>query len=353
MASPKKEPQSPPRASAEPSTFPNPTDITENRRPMSVASSCMTDEFTDYGDNSEPQLATNVAAHSGHASRVPDPGSRPSSAQTGLSSRGGWSAATPHGRIPPTSYAGSVGSPSTRPPTSQSRTHVSTVTAPAFYRPMSSQRLQAQRGQRREPNLPQATLGRESLEEDRQGQQTVTISGAQRKPSRPLSRGTDISDLAEAEDDVPAVPILPGIPDRVIRTASPTNSEAALQRSEKPVPGHLDIGRSRGPNVAPPPKSPRSFRSSLIPSRNGRHSRGSFQGRLPGHEKLPSNASTPNIGDEAKAAVRKELRKNYEYFAGNTIFCLGGRLQNTRDRPINLITGFLILLPIVLFFAFS
>jgi palmitoyltransferase ZDHHC9/14/18 len=221
---------------------------------------------------------------------------------------------------------------------------------------MSSQRLQAQRGQRREPNLPQATAGRDAPEDERQVQHTVTIGGAQRKPARPLSRGTDISDLAEADDDVPAVPTLPGLPgfpDRAIQTASPTNSEAALQRSEKTVPVHLNISQSRGQNVALPPKSPRSFRSSLIPSRNSRHSRGSFQGRLPGHEKLPSTASTPNIGDDQKAAVRKQLGKNYEYFSGNTIFCLGGRLQNTRDRPINLITGFLIVLPIVLFFVFS
>jgi palmitoyltransferase ZDHHC9/14/18 len=45
--------------------------------------------------------------------------------------------------------------------------------------------------------------------------------------------------------------------------------------------------------------------------------------------------------------------KNYEYFAGNTVFCLGGRLQNSRDRPINIISAVFILLPIGLFFGFS
>jgi palmitoyltransferase ZDHHC9/14/18 len=196
--------------------------------------------------------------------------------------------------------------------------------------------------------------------EGREGTPGASRSGSQRKLARPLSRGTDISDLAEADDDVPDVPGLPDIPDRGTATASPNGSESALKKPEQEkssgkVPSRLDLSRLKGPgaNVSPPQRSPRSFRSSLIPSRNSRQSRASFQARQQGHEKLPSNASTPNIADEQKAAVRKELGKNYEYFAGNTVFCLGGRLQNTRDRPINLFTGFLIVLPIVLFFVFS
>jgi palmitoyltransferase ZDHHC9/14/18 len=332
---------------------------------MSV-SSHMTDDFTDYGEPADSPAGPNTAAYSALASRVPDPGSRPSSAQTGRSSKGNWSAATPHSRFPPTSYAGSVGgSAGTRPPTSQSRTHVPTLTAQAFYRPMSSQRLQAQRGQRRESAQPSTPQGRNTPElmDGREGRDTTpgaSRSGSQRKHGRPLSRGTDISDLAEADDDVPEVPGLPYIPDRATATASPNGSESALKKPEKekpsgPVPARLDLSRLKGhgPNVSPPQRSPRSFRSSLIPSRNSRQSRASFQGRQHGHEKLPSNASSPNIAEEQKAAVKKELGKNYEYFEGNTIFCLGGRLQNTRGRPINLLTGFLIILPIALFFVFS
>jgi palmitoyltransferase ZDHHC9/14/18 len=324
----------------------------------------MTDEFTDYGENADSPVGPNTAAQSAHASRAIDPSSRPSTAQTAQSSRGGWSAATPYGRAGPTSYAGSVGAPSTstRPPTSQSRTHVSTVTNQAFFRPMSSQRLQAQRGQRRESAPQNIAVGRETpdLVEDRPAGGAHSRSGSQRKAlGRPLSRGTDISDLAEADDDVPAVPHLPEIPDRD-GNPSPHGSEAALRRSEGEkirgtIPGRLDLGRLQEPggNIPPPQKSPRSFRSSLIPSRNSRHSRASFQGRQQGHEKLPSNASTPNMADEQKAAVKKELGKNYQYFTGNTVFCLGGRFQNTRERPINLLTGLVIVLPMPLFFVFS
>jgi hypothetical protein len=66
------------------------------------------------------------------------PPSRPSSAATGLSGAG-YSR-----RIH--SVTGSI--TSNRPQTSQSRTHVPSVTSQAFFRPMSSQRLQAQRAQR-------------------------------------------------------------------------------------------------------------------------------------------------------------------------------------------------------------
>jgi palmitoyltransferase ZDHHC9/14/18 len=350
-STPKAGQQSSTRASTEQSSFPNPIDINENRRPMSVAS-YQTDDFTDYGDPPE-SLGANTATPSVHASIAQDPDTRPSSAQTGFSS------ATPHGRFPPTSYAGSVGQSSTRPPTSQSRTHVPTLTASAFYRPMSSQRLQAQRGQRRESSLQQNPFqGRDSPElgEERDATQGTPKSSSQRKHNRRLSRGTDISDLQEADDDVPAVPDLPDTVD----TAVPERTEATLrqpdqEKSSPRIPGPLDIGRLNHPgiNVQPPPKSPRSFRSSLIPSRNSRQSRTSYQGRQQGHEKLPSNASTPNIADEQKIAVRKELGKNYQYFEGKTVFCLGGRFQNSRDRPINLFTGFVIVLPMILFYIFS
>jgi palmitoyltransferase ZDHHC9/14/18 len=54
-----------------------------------------------------------------------------------------------------------------------------------------------------------------------------------------------------------------------------------------------------------------------------------------------------------KEAVKTELGKNYQYFSGNTVFCWGGRLQNTRDRPVNIATGIFILVPAGLFFGFS
>ena len=51
--------------------------------------------------------------------------------------------------------------------------------------------------------------------------------------------------------------------------------------------------------------------------------------------------------------VKKELGKNHQYFSGNTVFCWGGRFQNTRDRPVNIATGLAFVLPSGLFFGFS
>jgi palmitoyltransferase ZDHHC9/14/18 len=80
----------------------------------------------------------------------------------------------------------------------------------------------------------------------------------------------------------------------------------------------------------------------------------SMQGRQAGREKLPSNASSPHLAKhDPKDIMVRSVGKNYEYFTGNTVFCLGGRLQNSRDRPINIISAVFILLPIGLFFASS
>jgi palmitoyltransferase ZDHHC9/14/18 len=77
--------------------------------------------------------------------------------------------------------------------------------------------------------------------------------------------------------------------------------------------------------------------------------------RAQGHEKLASVESSPRLDrkETTKQEVKKELGKNYQYFSGNTVFCWGGRFQNTRDRPVNIATGIMVVVPAALFFAFS
>jgi palmitoyltransferase ZDHHC9/14/18 len=80
-----------------------------------------------------------------------------------------------------------------------------------------------------------------------------------------------------------------------------------------------------------------------------------------GGEKLDSVASSPQLTPthpDTKSRLpefksNSSPGHNYEYFDGNTVFCFGGRFQNTRSRPVNLGTGFVVLLPGVLFFVFS
>jgi palmitoyltransferase ZDHHC9/14/18 len=233
---------------------------------------------------------------------------------------------------------------------------------------MSSQKLQAQRGQRPQMlvsgNIRPQTEVPERDEENVGDDDRTEVGRAEKQPEsqgypavgplRPPSRGTDITEM-------PAMATKVEGPDRSAN-ASPQADTIRTHASDAPLqnvplskhkPPRLDLGKLSGTsNIPQGAKSPRSFRSSLIPSRNGRHSMASIQGRQSGREKLPSNASSPHPVKHTKEMVRSP-GKNYEYFSGNTVFCLGGRLQNSRDRPINIVSAIFILLPIGLFFGFS
>lgn len=295
------------------------------------------------------------------------PPSRPSSiatAQSGNQRR--WSQAPPSRRggnigsgIGTASVAGSMGGQS-RPTTSASRTHVP-LAAHGFFRPMSSQRLQQQRNQRPVSLLGQNSLYSEAAADNYANphRQSIgsnqTINGAQplglyhNLDQPPPSRGTDVTDR--------------DIPDRTTANTTPTGAETVRSRGEsitplqRPArPQHLDLSKALkndSGKLPTPGKSPRSFKSSFIlPSRDGRSSQMRPQ---QGHEKLASAESSPRLTrkETTKETVKKELGKNYQYFSGNTVFCWGGRLQNTRDRPVNIATGFLVVAPAALFLAFS
>jgi palmitoyltransferase ZDHHC9/14/18 len=259
--------------------------------------------------------------------------------------------------------SGSLG-PQSRPTTSASRTHVP-LAAHGFFRPMSSQRLQQQRNQRPTSLLGHGSLYSEATHEAgttantnpyrQSAGSTQTVRGApplglhhEVEPQPPPSRGTDITDR--------------DMPDRTTANTTPTGAETVRSRGEsitplqRPRPQHLDLANVHAHDsgkVPTPSKSPHSFRSSfMLSSRDGR----AAQIRPhQGHEKLTSAESSPRLirREATKEAVRKELGRNYQYFSGNTTFCWGGRLQNTRDRPVNVATAILIILPAGLFFGFS
>jgi palmitoyltransferase ZDHHC9/14/18 len=152
------------------------------------------------------------------------------------------------------------------------------------------------------------------------------------------------------------------MPDRTTANSTPTGAETVRSRDEsitplqRPRPQHLDLAnihRGDTGKLPTPGKSPRSFRSSfLLSSRDGRTAQ---MRPNQGHEKLTSAESSPRLArrEASRAVVKTELGKNHEYFSGNTAFCWGGRLQNTRDRPVNIATGIMIIVPAALFFGFS
>lgn len=293
------------------------------------------------------------------------PPSRPSSIATANSgSQNRWSQASPPrrggGLQSGISVSGSLGHQS-RPTTSASRTHVP-LAAHGFFRPMSSQRLQQQRNQRPTSLLGHGSVYSEATHESdsnpyRQSTGSTTTQTIRHGPTLglhheldqhpPPSRGTDITDR--------------DMPDRTTANTTPTGAETVRSRGEsitplqRPRPQHLDLANAHGHDASKlptPGKSPRSFSSFMLSSRDGRAAQ---MRPHQGHEKLISAESSPRLArrEATKEAVKSDLGKNHQYFAGNTVFCLGGRLQNTRDRPVNLATAIMIILPAGLFFGFS
>lgn len=341
----------------------------------SILSSRMTDIVSDDGRGyaAEPSNSTQSRRPSTQTVTA-DATSRPNTGVTGMSSqRGGWSqaSATRRGfvsRTPSqrTNITGSISGPSTvRPQSAASRTHVPSLTSHAFFRPMSSQRLQAQRGGQRPPVSGQqgatddgntetgGSVRRNSLQSNATTMQVpVTNGGLDQQP--PPSRGTEMTEQETME--------------RVTANTSPTNdhyptgsladSTRPLQRNPANTKGlSLNLDKSyKNTGVMPTlVKTPHSFRSGfLLPSR-GDPAPNSPNRSTQGREKLSSAASSPGLPsfDGGKITPKKRLGNNYQYFSGNTVFFLGGRLQNARSRPINIATGLLFIIPSILFFIFS
>ena len=349
----------------------------ESRHAPSVISSRMTDIASEDGNGDVDAVASTAPRQTPHSRTSAGSSamnySRPPSAAQNSSQRDTWSQPPPSRRgLPPaggfSGLRGGVNSGVSGRPMSgvnrshsvssrTSRTHIPSLTSHAFFRPMSSQRLQAQRGLR--PNTMQSVAAEDGNGEiaSNANRQSVGSNFTQRQGPQihqdqeipPPSRGTDFT-----EQDGP---------DRGTANTSPTGhtvqsmteSVRPLQnRSSNPRPTHLDLRKDykQGHHMlSPPPKSPRSFRSSfLLPTKADVQPSNDTQGR----QRLSSGASSPrSVRPKFQPEVKQELGRNYQYFAGNTVFCMGGRLQNARDRPINVATGIIVALPGALFFAYS
>jgi hypothetical protein len=140
---------------------------------MSVISSAMSD-LPESEDDGQPHGVTGPVGEAGL------PPSRPSTSatvKTGTTSKKA-----------PGSAAGS------RPPSSYSRTHVPSLTSSAFFRPMSSQRLQAQRGQRPISNLGPRSVPSNDSRDNRApdtatSQRTTSTAAAQTAAVSLIQRG--------------------------------------------------------------------------------------------------------------------------------------------------------------------
>ncbi|CCF42426.1 palmitoyltransferase ERF2 [Colletotrichum higginsianum] len=282
------------------------------------------------------------------------------------------------------STAGSIAS---RPPSSTSRSHVPSLTSSAFFRPMSSQKLQAQRGGSRPATRQQPTF--EDVESEPGQSAAAAAAVASGGPnarhsviSNPVSNPVARLQRQLSDDDEMRAPPSRGTEyteqgtyDRITANTSPTHGHHAAgsmsesvtplqrnQRNSRNLSVTVDRGFKERGNQPSPVKSPRSFRSSfLLPGRSDQGQNKSNRS-LPGGEKLSSTASTPQLNpvDLSRPADKTNLKKSmsnlgyvFQYFEGNTVFCIGGRFQNTKHRPVNVATGLFIVIPAVLFFVFS
>ncbi|RVX72767.1 hypothetical protein B0A52_04166 [Exophiala mesophila] len=273
----------------------------------------------------------------------------PPSSQHGFSHLRGIVNRPQRNNLPPDSNA-----ESSRPqsPTSQaSRTHVPSLTAQGFFKPMSSQKLQAQRLKRSlggKPVQPPAAIA----DEDDDEADARSLASSRQGPFHAMPRShRHIPSIATdyTQSEAPET-----VDNQFADFASHTDGETQLvnarpsPRDSHPqhLPSRLNISAALK-TTDQPQKSPMSFRSGL--SLASKHRLES------GHQPLPSSAPSsrlPTVSD-ARVASKSALGKNYEYFEGNTVFWWGGRLQNARDRPINIATAVVLIVPAVFFFIYS
>ncbi|KAM7195617.1 Palmitoyltransferase ERF2 [Rhypophila sp. PSN 637] len=367
--------------------------------PPSIVSSRMTDIGSDDGADNDAQdrVRSGFSSEAGGASR-------PATARTGISSNRGhthtWSQSQQlrRGLSGARRGSGTASSNSPRPPSSS---HVPSLTSHAFFRPMSSQKLQAQRGG---PRPPAGSISRQqspfqaappaeasSVASGQQhGTQAIPLPVPVPVPHpepfavrplddepRPMSHGTEYtSNTSPTRGHYPQNSLSESV--RPLQKKAPAESKLGKGLSVK-TDGKSGYKNSLVGNLP----TPRSFRSGFLlpgkssyasPADRDREQSDNWVNMRTGASKLDSVASTPQHSPTKYAAAsrsksklpkpsskqkqerkeKKSLGKNYKYFEGNTIFCFGGRLLNTRQaRPVNLATAVVVILPAPLYFIFS
>ncbi|KAI1003688.1 Palmitoyltransferase erf2 [Podosphaera aphanis] len=346
------------------------SEISNNYSEMGDAESVLSSRVIDIASDDGHEFLADLGKVSGKGRSVHRNPSRPG---TGISQRSAWPSGLPNRRPFSSSHTSQKGSISTasRPPSSTSKTHVPSLSSHAFFRPMSSQRLQAQRSPYRptanenshpfplKNNFVPATSAAarrnsalsENLASTREDYSLQpTISRA--------SRGTEMTDQdilgRHNPNDYPAGRTIasrssnrnPNLPERNYHThINRQNFPGSLERIQN-VHNIRQNFTAIAPKLPRPSTSPNSFRSSFhLPTPTDRD--------ISKRENVSANSSSSE--NKGKNIVRTSLKlgKNWEYFTGNTFFCCGGRLQNTRHRPINIATASFVIIPSIVFFVFS
>ncbi|KAI4165155.1 MAG: hypothetical protein LQ342_001023 [Letrouitia transgressa] len=354
-------------------SFSSPLHTAPSTQAPSVISSRMTDiasedgnEDSTNGANSAKSPATGT--RTGHFPHEPN---RPSSAMSSQSRSFTHSPNSRRGLPSPTNIGswksgGTFGGPgvamsnTSRPQSAMSRTsktHVPSLASHAFFRPMSSQRLQAQRSLR-PSNFGQsiASLDGYSDVESRTNRQSIGSNatnqqasvGPQNYQMLPPSRGTEFTER-DGHSIISPSPTVGATIHSLEGSEQPLRDQSSLSRLDYMK--SAKYSQQTNSAIAPADKTSKPFRTNFgLPS----HSVLSERNGASRHERLSSSNGSPRSANaKISSTLNQKAGSNYEYFSGNTVFCLGGRLQNTRDRPINIVSGILVALPSLLFFIYS
>ncbi len=337
------------------SSFPNPLPTSGSQQAPSIISSRMTDIASEDGDDFHTGAVPTGGRPGTATSTDPNRPGSAMSAQTRPSTRAAQSrrGVGSHTTLNLWRSAGAFGGPggsitnSSRPPSATtatsrtSRTHVPSIASHAFFKPMSSQRLQAQRrarplrGGQSAMSVDGSSDGgtitnRQSLVSDATAPHAPNLH--QDNEKAPPSRGTEFTDQE----------------DRGTVEASHTENATIRSTGESERPLHNKISSSRAIHLSLDRQgngSPKSFRGSFRRA-------GAPRMEPQGHERLSSSNNSPTFVKAPPEEVPK-AGINYQYFSGNTFFLWGGRLQNTRDRPVNIVSGIIVVLPAILFLVYS
>ena len=333
---------------------------------------------------SNPTSPTSPVSITGPPGESGLPPSRPSAAHTAISQT---VAITPSLTGPRSSQAPSAppshslgNDTASRPTTSGSRSHVASLRSPAFLNPMSSQRLQAHRGQW--PSSPPLGQTRPSpFDNDdharnplpRDSSETATTT-----KERAAAAGGLHTQYFEDEATVPTASRESVETERTeqhhdVNTATTaTNSGLINTNMRHDAAQSVDTFNNTNEAQKSASLGTKEHESGQEQAARGRSPRdlvAAFRGRggedfrgASGREKLSSfdsNSSKKRAPSTQKTATtgaqsdKKFIGKNWEYFEGHTLFFLGGRFQTAKDRPIVLLTAFAVVFPSVLFYIFG
>lgn len=313
----------------------------------------------------ERNLATSRPSSSATGTTIPrgTPSQRPPSRRGHLNvgNPAGFRTSTPVSALPAGAAVGRSASAASRPQSAATRSHVPSLTSHAFFRPMSSQRLQAQRAIRQSRtgragssdgsySEGGSNTHRHSYSSNPAALQRSSLASQDLDNLPPPSRDTEATER-EGPDQLTATTSLVG--NGTVRSLS--DSVTPLQSR----PSNIGLALDARPdyNTDKVPETPALASPSLLPTNflAGRANNTTLPHEASGgRQERYSAASSPISGPpKLQTSPQSQLGRNHEYFTGNTVFCWGGRLQNTRDRPINIATGLFVVVPGALFLAFS